>query len=77
MLFVTKIIGKTDYKYTDIEKLLKIKLQTEILSQTLDEMVKLTDTYADSQPSLSINTIAKQKEFVKFLLEKFGNNLGS
>ncbi len=77
MLIVVKMLGKNDYILTDIESLLKVNLESEIISQTLYELIELTDQYADSRPSQSINTIVKQKEFVKFLIEEFGKKLNS
>ncbi|MGF1989054.1 MAG: AIPR family protein [Nostoc sp. ZfuVER08] len=69
MLLVVKLLCKNDYNPTDVEKLLQVELKQEIISQTLFELIQLTDGYVDSRPSLSINTIVKQKEFVTYLLE--------
>lgn len=69
MLLVVKLLGKTDYKPTDVECLLEVDLKHEILSQPLSEIIGLTDAYINDRPSLSISTIVKQKEFVTYLLE--------
>lgn len=69
MLFVVKLLCKKDYNPTDIEKILQVELKPEIISQTLIELIELTDEYVNSRPLLSINTIVKQKEFVTYLLE--------
>lgn len=69
MLFIVKLLCKNDYNPTDIEKMLQGELKYEIISQTLFELIDLTDKYVNSRPLLSINTIVKQKEFVTYLLE--------
>lgn len=69
MLLVVKLLCKKDYNPTDVEKLLQVELKHEIIHQTLLELIELTDGYVNAQPSLSINTIVKQKEFVTYLLE--------
>lgn len=69
MLFIVKLLCKNDYNSTDIEKMLQGELKSEIISQTLFELIELTDKYVNSRPLLSINTIVKQKEFVTYLLE--------
>ncbi|MBD2676945.1 MULTISPECIES: AIPR family protein [Nostoc] len=69
MLLVVKLLSKNDYNPTDVEKLLQVELKQEIISQTLFELIQLIDGYVNSRPSLSINTIVKQKEFVTYLLE--------
>ncbi len=77
MLFVIKMLGKIEYRPTDIESLLKVDLKDdEIINQTLCELVEITDEYANARPSLSINTIVKQKDFVTFLLNEFTKKLG-
>ncbi|RUR75709.1 AIPR family protein [Chlorogloeopsis fritschii PCC 9212] len=69
MLLVVKLLCKNDYNPTDVEKLLKVELKNEIISQTLFELIELTDRYVNSRPSLSINTVVKQKDFVTYLLD--------
>ncbi|WP_244142115.1 AIPR family protein [aff. Roholtiella sp. LEGE 12411] len=69
MLLVVKLLYKTDYNPTEVETLLQVELKHTIISQTLSEIIQLTDGYANVHPSLSINTIVKQKEFVIYLLE--------
>jgi hypothetical protein len=68
MLVVVKLLNQNDYKPKDVESLLKLDLTEEMLSSTLSALIALTNTYLNSHPSLSINTIAKQKEFVTYLL---------
>ena len=75
MLLVVKLLCKNDYNPTDVEKLLKVELEHEIMSKTLFELIELTDRYVKDRPSLSINTIVKQKDFVTHLLENI--NLSS
>ncbi len=75
MLIVVKHLGKTDYKPKDIESMLEVDLKTEILSQTLSELINLTNVYIKSRPSLSISTISKQKEFVNYLLDNVNCSL--
>lgn len=69
MLLVVKLLCKTDYKPTEVEAFLQVKLEEKIISQTLFELIELTDKYTNSHLSLSINTIVKQKDFVTYLLE--------
>ncbi|MEH2276605.1 MAG: AIPR family protein [Nostoc sp.] len=69
MLFIVKLLCKNDYNTTDVEKILQVELKPKVISQTLIELIELTDKYVNSHPSLSINTIVKQKEFVAYLLE--------
>jgi hypothetical protein len=54
-----KLLCKTDYKPTEAEALLQVELEEKIISQTLFELIELTDRYANSHFSLSINTIVK------------------
>ncbi len=77
MLIVVKLLGKTDYKLKDVETLLEVDLNSnsEIMSQTLSELIKLTNVYVDSRPSVSISTLSKQKEFVKYLLDNVNCSL--
>jgi len=76
MLFVVKMLGKIEYRPTDIESLLKVNFEDdEIINQTLFELVEITDEYANARPLLSINTIVKQKDFVTFLLNEFTKKL--
>jgi hypothetical protein len=70
MLVVVKLVGKSQYKPKDVESLLEVDLKPEILNTTLSELIELTNGYLDTHPSLSINTIAKQKDFVSSLLEQ-------
>ncbi|MCL1463584.1 AIPR family protein [Argonema galeatum] len=76
MLVIVKMLGKTDYKAIDVESLLQVDIKEEILNQTLSEIIELTNEYLKSKPSLSINTIAKQKDFVTYLRKnvKFSTN---
>ena len=69
MLVVVKLIGKADYKFKDVESLLEVELNQAVLSQTLSELIELTNAYANSRPSASISIISKQKDFVTHLLE--------
>ncbi len=78
MLIVVKLIGKTDYKVKDVETLLEFDLSSnsEIMCQTLSELIELTNIYVNSRPSLSISTLSKQKEFVKYLLNNIKCSVG-
>lgn len=71
MLVVVKLLGKTDYKLKDVETILEVDLNSnsEIMSQTLSELIELTNVYIASRPSVSISILSKQKEFVKYLLD--------
>jgi hypothetical protein len=76
MLIVVKLIGKTDYKLKDVEAILEVDSNSEIMSQTLSELIELTNVYVASRPSVSISILSKQKEFVKYLLENVKGSLG-
>lgn len=78
MLIIIKLLGKTDYKVKDVETLLEVDLSSnpEIMCQTLSELIELTNVYLNSRPSLSISTLFKQKEFVKYLLDNVNCSVG-
>lgn len=78
MLIVIKLIGKSDYKLRDVEDLLKVDLNSnsEIMSQTLSELIRLTNVYVGARPSVSISTLSKQREFVKYLLDNVNCSFG-
>jgi hypothetical protein len=78
MLIVVKLLGKNDYKLKDVENLIEVDLNSnsEIMNQTLFELIELTNVYVGSRPSVSISTLSKQKEFVKYLLDNVNCSLG-
>lgn len=69
MLFTIKLIGKTNYTVNDVYSIVKIEFdhKQELLFETILELIELTNNYLETEPSLSINTVAKRHAFTDFL----------
>lgn len=70
MLLVAKTLGKRDYKLKDVEKMKTEDFSEELISTTLSELIEITNNYVTLKKT-PVNTIVKQKDFVKYILEKF------
>lgn len=68
MLLVVKRLQKRDYKPKDVETLKNIDFSNEFISNTLSELIQLTNNYVKSK-ALPINIGIKQKDFVTYILE--------
>jgi len=68
MLLVVKKLQKRDYKPKDVEALKNIDFSNEFISNTLSELIQLTNNYVKSK-ALPINIGIKQKDFVTYILE--------
>lgn len=71
MLLSMKMLRKSSYIFKDVVSLVEIKLDDELLFQTIIELVKMTDDYLRIETSfLSINTVAKRADFTSFLIKQ-------
>lgn len=68
MLLVVKKLQKRDYKPKDVEALKNINFSNEFISNTLCELIQLTNNYVKAK-DLPINIGIKQKDFVTYILE--------
>ncbi|MEH1952944.1 AIPR family protein [Nostoc sp.] len=68
MLLVVKTLQKRDYKPKDVETLKDIDFSNEFISNTLSELIQLTNNYVQAK-ALPINIGIKQKDFVTYILE--------
>lgn len=77
MLLMFKILKKTKYGSKEIESLENFELDTtsDILNQALSELIQIAQKYAASQGNQPINTIAKSKAFVTFLIKEYDSVL--
>ncbi len=71
MLFTIKLLRKVNYTQGDVRSLLQIEFDEnqDLLCQTILEITELTNSYLQTAPTLSINTVAKRSEFTNFLVE--------
>jgi len=71
MLFTIKLLRKVNYTQGDVRSLLQIEFDEnqDLLCQTILELTELTNSYLQTAPTLSINTVAKRSEFTNFLVE--------
>jgi hypothetical protein len=68
-VYMAKLIRKTDYSMKDVLTVINQDLDIQILGATVIEIIQLTSQHLDSDRSLSINLIAKQEDFVRYLLD--------
>lgn len=68
MLLVVKTLNKRDYKPKDVESIKENNFSDELISNTLFELIQLTNNYVISK-DLPINIGIKQKDFVTYILE--------
>lgn len=66
-LIIIKSLNKTDYSARDLQALTEIDMSSESLKATWLELFELVNVYTDSSLA-SVNTIAKQKEFVTYII---------
>jgi len=77
MLLMFKILKKSKYGSKEIKSVESFELEvtSDILSQSLSELIRLAHEYAASQDNQPINTIAKSKAFVTFLIKEYDSVL--
>lgn len=77
MLLMFKILKKTKYGSKEIESLENFELDatSDILNQALSELIQIAQKYVASQGNQPINTIAKSKAFVTFLIKEYDSVL--
>lgn len=77
MLLMFKILKKTKYVSKEIESLESFELDatSDMLNQALSELVQIAQKYSVSQGNQPINTIAKSKAFVTFLIKEYDSVL--
>ncbi|KAB8335644.1 hypothetical protein SD80_004955 [Scytonema tolypothrichoides VB-61278] len=68
MLLVVKTLNQPDYKPKDVELIKEINFSDELITNTLSELIQLTNDYVKSK-DLPINIGIKQKYFVTYILE--------
>lgn len=68
MLSTIKLIGNKDYKATDMSGLSASHFTKELLTESLQEMIKSTEEFA-SKRGWTIERIAKSREFVDYMLK--------
>ncbi|BAZ21507.1 hypothetical protein NIES4073_23850 [Kalymmatonema gypsitolerans NIES-4073] len=73
MLMVVKTLNKRDYKPKDVESIKENNFSDELISNTLSELIQLTNDYVKSK-DLPINIGIKQKDFVTYILDNVGLN---
>ncbi|MBW4629892.1 MAG: AIPR family protein [Brasilonema octagenarum HA4186-MV1] len=73
MLLVVKTLNKRDYKPKDVESIKNINFSEELITNTLSELIQLTNNYVKSK-DIPINIGIKQKDFVTYILENAGYN---
>jgi hypothetical protein len=69
MLFTSKMLRKANYVLRDVASLVTEELDNEVLSQTIIEIIDLTNNYLQSNNSLPLNTAAKRSDFTNFLIQ--------
>jgi AIPR protein len=71
MLFTIKLLNK--FKYTEKDVLLILPIEFEdhhdLLRSVILEITELTNSYLQTPPPLSINTVAKRSDFTTFIIE--------
>ena len=73
MLMVVKTLNKRDYKPKDVESIKENNFSDELISNTLSDLIQLTNDYVKSK-DLPINIGIKQKDFVTYILDNVGLN---
>ncbi|BAU14360.1 hypothetical protein LEP3755_49070 [Leptolyngbya sp. NIES-3755] len=68
-VYMAKMIGKSDYSLQDVMAVILQELDTETLEAAVVELIDITSKHLNSNRSLSINLLAKQESFVKYLLD--------
>jgi len=73
MFLMFKILKKTKYGTKEIESLKGFELNatSDILNQSLSDLIQIAHKYAASQDNQPINTVAKSKAFVTFLTKEY------
>ncbi|MBW4511972.1 MAG: AIPR family protein [Scytonematopsis contorta HA4267-MV1] len=67
MLLIVKTVNKNDYKLKDVESIKNIDFSDEFISNTLSELIQITNKYVDAGQS-PLHIIARQKDFVTYIL---------
>jgi len=73
MYLISKLIKKATYKVSEVETLEKSesKISTEMFQQALADVIRIAKEYAMANGNQPINTVAKSKAFVTYLMENF------
>jgi AIPR protein len=71
MLFTIKLLNKFKYTEKDVLLILPIEFEDhhELLRSVILEITELTNSYLQTPPPLSINTVAKRSDFTTFIIE--------
>ncbi|MGB8688043.1 MAG: AIPR family protein [Microcoleus sp.] len=71
MLFTIKRLNKVDYTQKDVFSILPIEFEDhhDLLRSIILEITELTNSYLQTKPPLSINTVAKRSDFTTFIIE--------
>ena len=67
---IIKLLKRKDYTEKDIESILDIKPKYELIDDTMFELVDISKKYLDIH-NITIDAMAKNREFVIFMIEKF------
>ena len=71
MLFTIKLFNKVNYTQRDVLSILPIEFDDhqDLLRSVILEITELTNSYLQTPPPLSINTVAKRSDFTTFIIE--------
>ena len=71
MLFTIKLFNKVNYTPGDVLSILPIEFDDhqDLLRSVILEITELTNSYLQTPPPLSINTVAKRSDFTTFIIE--------
>lgn len=69
MLIVVHLLASKNYNHTDLESLVNIDVGKDSIEKALSETINIAQLYS-KETSLPIERIAKNRDFVTFLLEK-------
>ncbi len=69
-LVTIKLLKRKDYTEKDIEPILDVKPRYELIDDTMFELVDISKEYLDIH-NITIDAMAKNREFVIFMIEKF------
>lgn len=76
MVFTIKLFNKVNYTQTDVLSILEIEFDDyqDLLRSVILEITELTNSYLQTSPPLSINTVAKRSDFTTFIIQNVRTN---